>query len=34
MKGGIYFATDLQLRKMLNHPVGSTKDRVNVFTKG
>ena len=30
-KGGIYFANDLQLRKMLGHPVGSTTDRSAVF---
>lgn len=33
MKGGIYFATDLQLRKMLNHPVGSSKGRSEVFQR-
>ena len=33
MKGGIYFATDFQLRKMLNHPVGSSKDRSEVFKR-
>lgn len=30
---GIYFATDLQLRKMLGHPVGSTTDRTEVFAR-
>lgn len=33
MKNGIYFATDLQLRKMLNLPVGSTKNRAETFTR-
>jgi hypothetical protein len=33
MKGGIYFATDLQPRKMLNLPVGSSKDRSEVFKR-
>lgn len=32
MENGIYFASDLQLRKLLGHPVGSTKDRKAVFT--
>lgn len=33
MKGGIYYATDLQLRKMLNLPVGSSKDRSEFFSR-
>ena len=31
LREGIYYATDLQLRKMLNHPPGTTKDRSNLF---
>lgn len=33
LKAGIYFATDLQLRKMLGHPVGSTTDRSEIFRR-
>lgn len=33
LRAGIYFATDLQLRKMLGHPVGSTKDRSEIFQR-
>lgn len=33
MKSGIYFATDLQVRKMLNHPVGSSTDRTEIFKR-
>jgi hypothetical protein len=33
IKNGIYFATDLQLRKILNLPVGSTKDRSEIFKR-
>jgi hypothetical protein len=33
IRRGIYFATDLQVRKMVNHPVGSTKDRSEIFKR-
>jgi hypothetical protein len=33
LETGIYFASDLQLRKILGHPVGSTKDRSDVFQR-
>lgn len=33
LKNGIYFATDLQVRKLLGHPVGSTTDRIEVFSR-
>jgi hypothetical protein len=33
IRAGIYYATDLQLRKMLNLPVGSTSDRTETFKR-
>ena len=33
MQSGIYFATDLLLRKMLNLPVGTSKDHSEMFRR-